>query len=66
VTTTQLSALFRDSQERHAALWSSPDLASRPTLELSGRMTRSLGRCYPARDLIRFNGRLGDAQDSSR
>jgi len=36
------------------ALWQVPDLESRITIELSSRMTRSLGRCYPQRRLIRL------------
>jgi predicted SprT family Zn-dependent metalloprotease len=31
-----------------------PELHSQITIELSSRMTRSLGRCYPARRLIRL------------
>ena len=34
--------------------WSAADLAPEITVELSSRMTRSLGRCYPDRKLIRI------------
>lgn len=45
-------------QQRLAQLWACPELLTRPRIEQSTRMTRSLGRCYPARDLIRFTASL--------
>jgi predicted SprT family Zn-dependent metalloprotease len=41
-----------------AHLWGIPGLASQVTVEFSPRMTRSLGRCYPERRLIRLTSRL--------
>lgn len=35
-------------------LWGAGDLVPEITVELSSRMTRSLGRCYPDRNLIRI------------
>ncbi len=35
-------------------LWEVGDLASEITVEISSRMTRSLGRCYPDRQLVRI------------
>lgn len=35
-------------------LWGAADLTPEITVELSSRMTRSLGRCYPDRKLIRI------------
>jgi predicted SprT family Zn-dependent metalloprotease len=34
--------------------WNTPDLATKTRIELSPRLTRSLGRCYPERRLIRI------------
>ena len=34
--------------------WNTPDLATHAKIELSPRLTRSLGRCYPDRRLIRI------------
>lgn len=41
-----------------ARLWGVPGLASQVTVEISPRMTRGLGRCYPGRRLIRISERL--------
>lgn len=42
------------SARRWLHLWNTPELAGRTTIEWSVRMTRSLGRCYPERRLIRL------------
>ncbi len=34
--------------------WGVPELAASSKVEISSRMTRSLGRCYPERKLIRI------------
>lgn len=47
-----------------ATLWDIPGLASQVTVEFSSRMTRSLGRCYPERLLIRLSERLTKAPRS--
>lgn len=43
--------------QRWAELWEDEELAE-VRFELSGRMTSSLGRCYPRKRLIRLNPRL--------
>ena len=42
-------------------LWNTPELAARTTIEWSPRLTRSLGRCYPERRLIRLASFLDEA-----
>ena len=37
-----------------SALWGTPALESTVSIHYSSRMTRSLGRCYPERGLIRI------------
>jgi len=44
-------------------LWNTPSLAARTTIEWSPRLTRSLGRCYPERRLIRLAGFLNNGLD---
>ncbi len=39
-------------------LWGVTELSEEATVEFSTRMTRSLGRCYPTRSLIRIAARL--------
>ena len=41
-------------------LWGVTELSEEATVEFSTRMTRSLGRCYPMRSLIRIAARLRD------
>ena len=45
-------------------LWNTPELATRTTIEWSPRMTRSLGRCYPERRLIRLAAFLREADSA--
>ncbi len=49
-----LSTEATASIHRWLHLWNTPDLATRTTIEWSPRLTRSLGRCYPERRLIRL------------
>lgn len=49
---------MNESIDQWTGLWDVPDLASQVTVEFSPRMTRSLGRCYPERKLIRLSARL--------
>ena len=53
-----LPAQINKSMAQWARLWDIPSLASQVTVEFSSRMTRSLGRCYPERRLIRLSERL--------
>jgi len=50
------------SAHRWLHLWHTPDLATRTTVEWSPRLTRSLGRCYPQRHLIRIASYLESAE----
>ncbi len=45
-----------------SALWEIPALESGVSVQYSLRMTRSLGRCYPERPLIRLANSLIDGQ----
>jgi predicted SprT family Zn-dependent metalloprotease len=49
---------MNDLVDRWASLWGVPGLGSKVTVEFSSRMTRSLGRCYPERRLIRLSESL--------
>ncbi len=49
---------------RWARLWGIPDVAAQVTVQFSSRMTRSLGRCYPERRLIRLSERLIQGPES--
>ena len=51
------------SVHRWLGLWNTPGLAARATIEYSSRLTRSLGRCYPERRLIRLAGFLETGLD---
>lgn len=42
--------------------WKTPELTQRATIEWSPRLTRSLGRCYPQRHLIRIASYLEFAE----
>lgn len=53
-----------ESMAHWASLWDIPSLASRVSVEFSSRMTRSLGRCYPERSLIRLSEHLTEAPRS--
>ena len=46
--------------------WNDPGLAQEATLEVSPRLTRSLGKAYPQRTLIRLNPSLLDPKDDRR
>lgn len=45
---------FEPRLEELCGLWGAPEIAPRIRVELSTRMTRSLGRAYPERRLIRI------------
>ena len=49
------------SIHRWLEVWSTPKLVHEATIEWSHRLTRSLGRCYPERRLIRLAPSLNDA-----
>ncbi len=49
------------SVHRWLHTWNTPNLAARTTIEWSPRLTRSLGRCYPERHLIRLASFLNKA-----
>jgi predicted SprT family Zn-dependent metalloprotease len=46
--------------------WNDPGLAQEATIEVSPRLTRSLGKAYPQRTLIRLNPSLLDPKDDRR
>jgi SprT protein len=48
---------------RLARLWDAPGLDERASVEFSARLSRSLGLCYPQRDLIRLNPVLLKAEN---
>lgn len=50
-----------ESVERWLDAWNIPELAARARVEWSPRLTRSLGRCYPERRLIRIATHVGEA-----
>jgi hypothetical protein len=50
----QLSVDIHRALASWCHLWGADDLAPKITVEFSSRMTRSLGRCYPDRNLIRI------------
>jgi SprT protein len=50
----ELTAETRTSLHLWLHTWDTPDLATQTRIELSPRLTRSLGRCYPDRRLIRI------------
>ena len=50
----QLSVDIHRALQSWCHLWAADDLAAQITVEFSSRMTRSLGRCYPERNLIRI------------
>jgi SprT protein len=45
-------------------LWNISDLGARTTIEYSTRLTRSLGRCYPERRIIRLASFLDESDNS--
>jgi predicted SprT family Zn-dependent metalloprotease len=49
------------SVHRWLHVWNIPELAAQATIEWSPRLTRSLGRCYPERRLIRLAAAMNDA-----
>ena len=59
-----LPAEIDETMAHWASLWDISSLASQVTMEFSSRMTRSLGRCYPERRLIRLSERLAKAPQS--
>ena len=59
-----LSIEATTSANRWLHLWSTPDLATRTTIEWSPRLTRSLGRCYPERRLIRLAAFLEESENA--
>jgi predicted SprT family Zn-dependent metalloprotease len=50
------------SLERWATLWDTPGLLEQTNLEWSSRLTRSLGRCYPEKRLVRLASELRNAE----
>ncbi len=60
---------FPISDEAHTSLrlwletWNTPGLAAQTRIEISSRLTRSLGRCYPDKRLIRIASHLEAAPD---
>ena len=58
----KLMALRRVVREL-SVLWEVPELDDMTTIEFSDRMSRSLGRCIPARRLIRLNAGLRTLDD---
>ena len=50
----QLSVDIHRALQSWCHVWGADDLAAQITVEFSSRMTRSLGRCYPERNLIRI------------
>lgn len=57
-----LSTEATTAADRWLNLWNTPDLTTRTTIEWSPRLTRSLGRCYPERRLIRLAAFLDEAE----
>ena len=53
----------RHSLDRWLHLWDVPHLKAQSRIEWSPRLTRSLGRCYPDRRLIRISSHLEPAPD---
>lgn len=53
MSTTQ--PVFAAELDQLARLWREPGLPERSRVEFSSRLRRSLGLCYPQRDLIRLN-----------
>ncbi len=51
---------------RCAEVWNEPGLEARLTLSVSGRLVRSLGRCYPERGLVRIAPFALDLSDALR
>ncbi len=56
-----LSSEAISSVHRWLEAWNTPELAGQTTIEWSPRLTRSLGRCYPERRLIRLAAYLNEA-----
>ena len=54
------SSELRNRLSQLFELWGVTELSEEATVEFSTRMTRSLGRCYPTRSLIRIAARLRD------
>jgi len=50
----QLTVDIHRALQSWCHVWAADDLAAKITVEFSSRMTRSLGRCYPERNLIRI------------
>jgi hypothetical protein len=54
---------LRETLDRWLDLWNVPDLEAKSRIEWSPRLTRSLGRCYPDRRLIRISAQLESTRD---
>jgi SprT-like family len=52
-----------ESLDRWLQLWNVPHLEAKSRIEWSPRLTRSLGRCYPDKRLIRMASYLESAPD---
>ena len=49
---------LRETLDRWLHLWDVPHLEAKSRIEWSPRLTRSLGRCYPDKRLIRISSHL--------
>ena len=56
--TPKLPTWFHHHLAEWSTRWNRPGLETRVTVQFSSRMTRSLGRCYTERGLIRLSERL--------
>ncbi|HEY7699333.1 MAG TPA: SprT family zinc-dependent metalloprotease [Vicinamibacteria bacterium] len=59
----QLPDDLRETLDRWLRLWDVPHLEAQSRIEWSPRLTRSLGRCYPDRRLIRISSHLEGVPD---
>lgn len=63
-TKTVLPRITPELLQEWCDLWCADALAPEISVELSSRMTRSLGRCYPDRKLIRIAGFVLEDSDA--
>jgi SprT protein len=61
MTAEGMQPWFQTRLDEFAELWGASGLGSRARIEFSARLRRSLGLCYPQRDLIRLNPVLKQA-----
>jgi predicted metal-dependent hydrolase len=60
---SDLPSHLAESLDRWLRLWDVPYLERESRIEWSPRLTRSLGRCYPDRRLVRISAHLETATD---